>query len=84
MNTNDQTLPMANSSINEDTLKAKLHVTTERLSNGGEYTKITSTSQQDNGTLHKQRKLVLHFDNRNTLQVSPLSLESYAYRIDIL
>jgi hypothetical protein len=42
-----------------------LSVSQETLSNGYEYTKI-----MNNNTLSKRRKLILHFDNRNTLQVS--------------
>ncbi|CAF3573218.1 unnamed protein product [Rotaria sordida] len=42
-----------------------LSISKETFSNGCEYTKITN-----NNTLSKQRKLILHFDNRNTLQVA--------------
>jgi hypothetical protein len=42
-----------------------LVITEEKLNNGCEYTKISN-----NNFSSKQRKLILHFDNRNTLQVS--------------
>jgi hypothetical protein len=42
-----------------------LTVSEEKLSNGCKYTKFAN-----NNTLSKRRKLILHFDNRNTLQVS--------------
>lgn len=80
----NQSSPMTNSSINEDPTINTLSSTTVRLTNGNVYTKLTSTNQQDNGILHKQRKLVLHFDNRNTLQVSSLSYEANVYRIETL
>ncbi|CAF0940954.1 unnamed protein product [Rotaria sp. Silwood1] len=42
-----------------------LSISKQTFCNGYEYTKITN-----NNTLSEQRKLILHFDNRNTLQVA--------------
>lgn len=42
-----------------------LDISKETLSNGYEYTKIIN-----HNTVSKRRKLILHFDNRNTLQVN--------------
>jgi hypothetical protein len=55
-----------NSSMNQPTKDQKdLSISSKQLSNGFVYTKVTN-----NNTLSKRRKLILHFDNRNTLQVN--------------
>jgi len=61
---NDNNLSMTQSTERSNT-QNDLSLSQETLSNGYEYTKI-----MNNNTLSKQRKLILHFDNRNTLQVS--------------
>jgi hypothetical protein len=62
-----------NSSMNQSNKRSDSHDLS--LSNGCEYTKITN-----NNNSSKRRKLILHFDNRNTLQVS---LFSYYFLIYI-
>ena len=57
-----------NSSMNQSTKRSDSHdlsISNEKLSNGCEYTKISN-----NNNTSKRRKLILHFDNRNTLQVN--------------
>jgi hypothetical protein len=61
---NDNNLSMTQSTERSNT-QNDLSISQETLSNGYEYTKIMNTN-----TLSKRRKLILHFDNRNTLQVS--------------
>jgi hypothetical protein len=56
------------SSMNQSTKRSDsndLSISKEILSNGCEYTKIMNKNISS-----KRRKLILHFDNRNTLQVS--------------
>jgi hypothetical protein len=53
--------------MTDEKINNYLSITNEQLSNGYEYKKITNNN--DN-TSSKRRKLILHFDNRNTLQVS--------------
>jgi len=57
----DNNLSMNKSTENQN----DLFISREQLSNGFEYTKINN-----NNPSSKRRKLILHFDNRNTLQVS--------------
>jgi hypothetical protein len=57
----DNNLSMNKSTENQNDLS----ISREQLSNGFEYTKINN-----NNPSSKRRKLILHFDNRNTLQVS--------------
>ncbi|CAF0852677.1 unnamed protein product [Adineta ricciae] len=45
--------------------KHDLSITTEKLSNGDEYTKVAN-----HNAASRRRKLILHFDNRNTLEVA--------------
>ena len=54
-------LPMESLKLN----KHDLSITTEKLSNGDEYTKVAN-----HNAASRRRKLILHFDNRNTLEVS--------------
>jgi len=61
---NDNNLSMIQST-ERPTTQNDLSVSQETLSNGYEYTKI-----MNNNTSSRRRKLILHFDNRNTLQVS--------------
>jgi hypothetical protein len=61
---NDMNLSM-NQSTKYPNNQNELSVSQETLSNGYEYTKIMNHNQSS-----KRRKLILHFDNRNTLQVN--------------
>ncbi len=61
---NDNNFSMTQSTKRPNT-QNDLSISKETLSNGYEYTKI-----MNNNTLSNRRKLILHFDNRNTLQVS--------------
>jgi hypothetical protein len=58
-----------NNSSNQSTEQKKnqnyLTMSEEKLSNGYKYTTFSN-----NNTSSKRRKLILHFDNRNTLQVN--------------
>ena len=65
MNENDSNHSSMNSPIKHSD-SYDLSISKETLTNGFEYTKITNKNPSSN-----RRKLILHFDNRNTLQVSP-------------
>ncbi|CAF4881016.1 unnamed protein product [Rotaria socialis] len=61
---NDDTLS-TNASLEQHENLHELSITQQQLSNGCEYTTVAN-----NNTSSKRRKLILHFDNRNTLQVA--------------
>lgn len=65
MNENDSNRFSMNSTI-KCSDSNDLSISQETRTNGFEYTKITNKNPSSN-----RRKLILHFDNRNTLQVSP-------------
>ncbi|CAM4782172.1 unnamed protein product [Rotaria magnacalcarata] len=61
---NDDTLS-TNASLEQHENLHEVSITKQQLSNGCEYTKVAN-----NNTSSGRRKLILHFDNRNTLQVA--------------
>lgn len=54
-----------------------LSITKESLSNGFEYTKVANNNKSS-----KRRKLILHFDNRNTLQVSLFLVKYFVFSFE--
>ena len=79
MNDNDQIHLSMNSSIKHSDSN-DLVISKETLSNGCEYTKFTNKNPSSN-----RRKLILHFDNRNTLQVSGIiyRLEDFLFSLSL-
>ncbi|CAF4426817.1 unnamed protein product [Rotaria sp. Silwood2] len=61
---NDENL-LVDSSTKYQVNHNDLSISKGSFSNGYEYTKVTNKN-----VISKRRKLILHFDNRNTLQVA--------------
>jgi len=63
-----------------ESIVKNIKISNETLSNGYEYTKFENQKASPD-----QRKLILHFDNRNTLQVTRFSFSfSYLFTIVLL